>query len=95
VLPPAPKVGGRLRLALGAPPAAGTLAFVLVRSEGASLGIVRGVPLPGTTAPLRLELPIPDVASLAGRKLQLRVRLDDPLTGSARWSEEREIVLDP
>ncbi len=95
VLPPAPKVGGRIRLAVGAPPSAGMLAFVLVRSQGATLGVVLGAPVPGTESSVRFEIPLPDDVSIAGRALQLRARIHDPVTGSARWSEEREIVLDP
>lgn len=92
VLPPAPKVGGRIRVALGAQ-AEGTLAFVLVRSEGTPLGMVLAAPITGSSG--RFELPIPDDASLAGRALQLRVRIHDPVTGSVRWTEEREIVVAP
>jgi hypothetical protein len=87
VLPPLPKVGGRVRLALGAPSAAGSLAFVVVRSQGAPLGVVLGAPL------ARFELPVPDDVSLAGRTLQLRAGIHDPVTGLVRWSDELEIVL--
>ena len=93
VLPPAPKVGGRIRFALGAPPSAGTLALVLVRSEGTLLGVVRAAPLGSEALPF--EIPIPDLIGLAGRTLQLRARIQDPVTGISRWSEEREIVLGP
>lgn len=95
VLPPAPKVGGRIRLAIGALPSVGTLAFVLVRSQGAALGLVLGAPVAGTGSSVRIEIPLPDDMSLAGRTLQLRARIHDPVTGNARWSEEREVVLAP
>jgi hypothetical protein len=95
VLPPAPKVGGRIRLALGAPPWGGTIPLVLVRSEGTPLVGVLAIPVQVSETSLRLELPIPDDASLAGRTLQLRARIHDPLAGTSRWSEERELVLDP
>jgi hypothetical protein len=89
LLPPAPRVGGRIRLALAASP--GTPVLVLVRSEGMPLGVVLAAP----AGSVPLEIPLPDDVGLAGRKLQLRARILDPVTGIARWSEEREIVLEP
>jgi len=95
VLPPSPKVGGRIRLALGAPQSAGAFALVLVRSEGAPLGVVLGAPVTGTEASVRFEIPLPDDVGLAGRRLQIRARIHDPVAGITRWSEELEIVLEP
>ena len=43
-------------------------------------------------APLRVELPLPDHASLAGRTLQLRVATFDARSRLA-WSEERSVTI--
>ena len=93
VVPPAPKVGGRVRLALGAPLSARASALVLVRSEGALLGAALASPVKGTESSARFEIPVPDDVGLTGRTFQLRVRIRDPFTGIARWSEELELVL--
>ena len=79
-----------IRLALPAP--ADTPVLVLVRSEGSALGLVLARPATGSGP---FEIPLPDDSGLAGRRLQLRARIQDPATGIVRWSSEREIVLEP
>jgi hypothetical protein len=91
VVPPAPGVGKRLRLALETTAPVG---FVDVRLHGARLGRVVATPVASAAGAL-LELSLPDEPSLAGRTLRLRVLVRDPATGRARWSDELAVRVEP
>jgi subtilase family protein len=88
-LPPAPRPGGRVRASLGPVPHGG-LPFVLVRVNGAVLGLTHGARLE-TGARVLLEQPLPDDMALLGLALELRGGLFQASTGQLSWS--RTLVL--
>ena len=92
VLPPGPRFGGQVRLALDLETTSGTNALVVVRENGKLVGtaLLPFVLEPG--APPRVELPLPDHASLAGRTLELRVAFFDARERLA-WSETRSVTI--
>ncbi len=84
VAPPAPRIGGRLRVGAGG----AAIEFLTVRFGGRLLGMLPG---PGARGGI-VELALPDSAELAGRSIRVRAALRDP-AGTPRWSEELEVVL--